>query len=414
MPTRELTRVEAGSAAAIQAVIDSLAGQGGRIVLPEMDITLDRGIELRSGVELAGRGERTVLRKGPGRVYPLTGYHNYGMADVPLQSTARLAVGMTVSVHDNVRKGFYETFARITWIDGNWVGLDHGIEADYAEQEAPRLTTAYPMIFGHRIRDAAVRDLTLDGRRQDQDEDMGGCRGSCVYLYQSRDVEVCGVRERDYLGEGLGFQMCRDIDIRNCRFTGNSGNGMHPGAGSTNARFEDCVSTDNGKSGFYFCVRANHITVRGCTLERNANGVSIGTRDCHNLIESCRIADNKGPGVLARFTPESCRVHSCIVRNCDLAGNTTEEGEGQIAVLSGAHDLLVSGNRVTTPDRGTPAIYVEPGCRGVCCVGNEVHGPGAPVQAPPDSLTDQAPAVVCGHGTATGRDYRHLDPLWPS
>ena len=81
---RELTAEEADSAVAIQNAIHSLGPEGGRIILPAMDVTLDRGLELRSGIELIGQGERTVLRKGPGRVYPLTGYHNYGMHDVPL------------------------------------------------------------------------------------------------------------------------------------------------------------------------------------------------------------------------------------------------------------------------------------------------------------------------------------------
>ena len=87
-----------------------------------MGLSLGRGLELHSGVELVGQGEGTILRKGPGRVYPLSGYHNYGMCDVPLVSAAGLAVGMTVSVLDDERLGFYETFARISWIDGHWVG----------------------------------------------------------------------------------------------------------------------------------------------------------------------------------------------------------------------------------------------------------------------------------------------------
>jgi len=77
---RILTPSEAASAEAI----DALDG-GGRMVLPEMDLMLDRGIELRSNVELAGQGDGTVMRKGPGRVFPLSGYHNYGGLSIDIE-----------------------------------------------------------------------------------------------------------------------------------------------------------------------------------------------------------------------------------------------------------------------------------------------------------------------------------------
>lgn len=152
----ELNRSDCTDAAAVQRAIDTLRATGGVVRLPEVDLPLDRGLELYSGIELTGCGERTILRQAPGRVYPLTGYHNYGMRDVPLSTTEGLSVGMTAAVLDDRRKGFYSTF------------------------------------------------------------------------------------------------------------NGNAGNGLHPGAGSTDALFEDCSGDHNKRAGFFFCVRANHITVRGC------------------------------------------------------------------------------------------------------------------------------------------------------
>ena len=410
MTTRELTTEEAGSAAAIQTAIDSLGRDGGRVVLPAMDLTLDRGIELRSGVVLSGQGEDTTLRKGPGRVYPLSGYHNYGMCDAPLQSTAGLAVGMTVCVLDELRRGFYETFARITWIDGLWVGLDHGIKGDYYADEAPRLTTAHPLVFGHGIADAAVCDLRLEGNRADQEEGIGGCRGGAVYFAASRRIEVTGVRERDFFGEGLGFQMCRDMRIRDCVFDANTGNGLHPGAGSTNCLFESCSSAGNGRSGFFFCVRANHITVRDCTFEGNGLGVSVGTRDCHNVVEACRIVRNRGEGVL--FRPECVspvEVHSVRVADCDIDGNAFEEGEGQVAVHADTHDVVIESNRITgSPGRALPAIYAAPTAREVYCGDNTVSQCEPEVAAETATLAAQRPEITGGYGIAPETAYRHL------
>jgi len=73
---------EVTSAAALQQMVDSLGEAGGRIVLPAMELEMDRGIALGPNVELVGQGRSTVLRKAPGRIYPLAGYHNYGMREV--------------------------------------------------------------------------------------------------------------------------------------------------------------------------------------------------------------------------------------------------------------------------------------------------------------------------------------------
>ena len=410
---RELAGEDAAGAAAIQAAIDSLGSDGGHIVLPAMDLTLDRGIELRSRVELSGQGEGTTLRKGPGRVYPLSGYHNYGMCDVPLRSTQGLAVGMTVCVLDDLRRGFYETFARITWIDGPWVGLDHGTKGDYLAADAPRLTTAHPLVFGHGIAGAAVRDLRLEGSRADQDEGMGGCRGGAIYFAASRDIEITGIRQRDFSGEGLSFQMCRDVVIRDSVFDANSGNGMHPGAGSTNCLFANSSAAGNGRSGFFFCVRANHITVKDCSFEGNGLGVSVGTRDCHNVVESCRILRNSGEGVL--FRPEGVspvEVHSVRIAACEIEGNALEEGEGQVALHADAHDIVIEGNRISgNPDRKQPAVFAAPATRDLYCTDNTIDRCDPPLAAAAASLTAARPEITGGYGTAPETAYRHLTPV---
>jgi hypothetical protein len=405
---RKLTLDEAESGAQIQRTIDDMAREGGRLVLPEMELVLDRGLILRSGVELVGQGKKTVLRKGPGRIYPLSGYHNYGMCDVPLSSAAGLEVGMTVSVHDDrTHGGFYETFATITWIDGDWVGLDHGIEADYGAGDSPCLTTVYPLIFGHGIRDAGVRDLHLEGNRAENEKSMGGCRGGAVYFANSRDVEITGISERDFFGEGLSFQMCRDMRIADCSFDENSGNGLHPGAGSTNALFENCVGAGNEKSGFFFCVRANHITVRGCRFEGNGLGMSIGTRDCHNLIEDCQVRENEAAGILVRATPRPTEVHSCRVRQCRIEGNARSGGRGQVEIVSDAHDLIFEENQIVGEGQKA-GVFAEHSARAIFLEGNRFEGCQSDMTAPSESLTTEKPEIECGYGEWPEEIFRHL------
>ena len=225
----QLTQKQATSAAAIQQAIDSLGPDGGRVVLPEIELLLDRGLELRANVELVGQGLKTLLRKAPGRIYSLSGYHNYGMCDVPLEHTEGLAPGMTVAIRDRAHGGFYETLARITWLDGNWVGLDHGLHSDVHADQEPVLVTAFPLVYGLGVENVAIRSLALDGNRDEQPAGIGACRGAAVYFIGSRNLEVSDVEELGFAGEGLGFQICRDVRILRCRFAHNAGNGFHPG-----------------------------------------------------------------------------------------------------------------------------------------------------------------------------------------
>jgi hypothetical protein len=412
LTTKELDLSEVGSARQLQTVIDDFAvSGGGRLLLPAMDLTLDRGLALPSGIELVGQGPTTILRKGPSRIYPLAGYHNYGMCDVPLVSAEGLEVGMTVSIHDDKGRGFYETFATITWIEDDWVGLNHGIEADYRADDHPCLTTAYPLIFAHNVHDIAVRDMGLVGNSKNSEQSIGACRGAAVYFYQSRGIEVSGVQERDYGGEGLGFQICRDVIIYSCSFSENTGNGLHPGAGSTNVLFEDCDSHNNGNCGFFFCVRANHITVRGSRFSGNGTGVSIGTRDCYNLIEDCTIENNEGAGILARSSPRPVEVHSCHVRGCLISGNAISRGQGQVEIVTEAHDLIFSKNRVAAGDQGgadKPGFFIESTAQQIFLEQNHVQGCCIEIEAKSGSLAETAPSIECGYNTGSEDKYRHL------
>ena len=398
---------ECTSAAAIQAAIDRLALAGGGILqLPELDLTLDRGLELRAGVEVRGSGRNTILRKGPSRVYPLSGYHNYGMRDVPLESAEGLEAGMTVTVFDDKRRWFNATFARITWIDGSWVGLDQGLESDYTAAEHPRLVTTFPLVFGQGIRRSALRDVTLEGNLAANPYVIDGCRNGAVYFADAHEIEVTGVQESGFNGEGLSFQMCSRMTIRDCTFSHNTGNGLHPGAGSTDIRFENCRSEGNGAYGLFFCVRANHITTRGCTFAGNTEaGVSIGTRDCFNLIEDCDIVNNGGPGISVRPDPKPVEVHACTVRECRISQNARTWGRAQIEIAGDACDIVIEksmldgGGRtlgVLTTER-VGAVFLDQNIMLNCEA--ETQGEG---------FTTRRPGFACGADACGPDDYRHL------
>jgi hypothetical protein len=406
----ELSVDQATSAADIQRAIDALGPDGGRVVLPAMEVELDRGLELRSNVTLVGHGRDTLLRKAAGRIYPLSGYHNYGMLDVPLMFTDGLAPGMTVAVRDDRHGGFFETFARITWVEDGWVGLDQGLHSDYHAELNPVLVTAFPLIYAQGAQNVSVRGLTLDGNRELQPAGIGACRGAAIYFLHSHRINVSDVVEQDFAGEGLGFQMCSQVHIRDCRFAGNAGNGYHPGAGSTAASFENCVAERNGAAGFFFCVRANHITVRDCTfVDNDGPGISVGTRDSYNLIEHCLMQGNGDAGLLFRETRRPVEMSQCRVSACRILENGHAGGLGQVAILGDAHDLALESNVIGAAGETGAGIYVAPSATRIWLKDNEIQGGSPTVVAGSASLSPSDPVIACGFDAVTPAHYRHLD-----
>lgn len=409
--TISLKAEEVGSAAAIQEAIDTLGPSGGQVILPAGEIVLDRGIELRSRVTLEGQGPSTVLRKAPGRVYPLSGYHNYGMHDVPLNTTEGLVPGMTVAIRDDQHGGFYETFARILWVEETWIGLNRGLHSDYHADMHPVLVTSYPLIFAIGTEDVAVQSLTLDGNREQQPAGIGACRGAALYAIRTRGLSVAGVEERAFEGEGLGFQMCSDVQIADCRFTDNTGNGYHPGAGSTGVRFDRCLGADNGAAGFFFCVRANHVTVRDSTFEGNrVCGISVGTRDSYNLVERCTMATNDGPGLLFRETAEPAAMHDCQVVACTIVDNARVFGNGQVDILGEAHDLAFVHNEIRGTGASKSGVYVAPSARRIYLADNRISECDPEIDAEVASLATEPLTPAWGADAVEPYHVRHLPP----
>ena len=182
---------------------------------------------------------------------------------------------------------------------------------------------------------------------------------------------------------------------------------MHPGAGSTNVLFEGCGGTNNKRAGLFFCVRANHISVRQCDFKENGLGISIGTRDCHNLIEQCRIEHNDGPGLLLRSTPRPTEAHGIMVRDCLIRANASKEGRGQVELTGDAHELVFSGNQLDG-SAATAGIIVDTTVLGVYLVNNQFSACSTEIVAAESSLVERPPVINYGYGQADEIAFRHL------
>jgi len=397
-----LLEEECQSAEQIQNVINMASEQGGgQIVLPELNLTIDRGLRLYSNITLKGQGDKTILRKAASKTYPLSGYHNYGMMDVPLKFTDGLKPGMTVSIHDDRTGGFAETFAAITWVEDGWVGIDAPLESDYHQDYQPELNTVFPMIYVHNSENVTIKDLLLDGNLGENLVQLGGCRGGCIYFAKSSNITVDNVKQHHFNAEGISFQMCSNVYVRNSEFTSNSSNGMHPGAGSTNVIFENCKGENNNACGFFFCVRANHIDVINCRFSNNNIGISIGERDCFNIIENCKFVDNHNSGIIIRDCNTPIEVHSCLIRNCTFENNGIVDNAPEIQIGKNAHDMIFENNQINLTGSTRPAVAFHPTAENIYLDNTD----GLIINSDEKNLIIEKPNFECGYNAK-------LEPKW--
>ena len=111
-------------------------------------------------------------------------------------------------------------------------------------------------------------------------------------LTKDSDWFEYGVRIKDVSGFAIGggimlrakkgagdWQVCDDVQFRDCKAINNSDLGFHPGSGSQRPVFRNCAARGNSQ-GIFFCWSVSDGLVENCILSENERyGVSIGHRD---------------------------------------------------------------------------------------------------------------------------------------
>ncbi|UCH33656.1 MAG: right-handed parallel beta-helix repeat-containing protein [Armatimonadota bacterium] len=404
---------------AVQAAIDAMAGSGGGIVrvLPGTYV-LDDSVHLRDNVTLIGSGAETILRKGPEVYSKLSEDLGYGHYDVSIAEPDKFRVGMGVTIRDERAVGFYETIATLLWRDGERFGVDHMLNHDYARGCGGEIYTSFAPISAKFVSNVEVRDLVVEGNKDDNPHVLNACRGAGVYLLAARHARVANVVVRDLNGDAIGFQQCTHVAVEDCLMENNTGHGLHPGSGSAGAVMRGCRCIGNGRDGVFFCLRATYSICEECEFIGNGNrGVSIGDRDTNNAIVRCTVSGNLAAGMALRETDQVMAAHTTLVAENAVADNCVESEDAEIAVLAPARDVHILNNRIE--HRGGPrpvfAIKTCPDVRNVHvhanrCTGEfkeeiRVEGDGGGVL-----LSPPATPLPVGPGAAPDHADWHLPP----
>jgi hypothetical protein len=331
---------------AIQAAIDAVAQRGGGTVkILRGTYLLDDSVHLRDNVTLIGSGEDTVLRKGPQVYSRLSADLGYGHYDVSIAEPDKFDVGMGVTIRDDQAFGFYETIATLIWRDGDRFGIDQMLNHDYSRARGGEVYSSFAPISAKFVANVEVRDLVIDGNKDENPRTLNGCRGAGVFLLAVKSAVVANVVVRDLNGDAIGFQQCTSVTIDDCLMENNTGHGLHPGSGSVGGVMRRCRCLGNGHDGVFFCLRATHCVCDACEFIGNGDhGVSIGHRDTNNAIVGCRVASNHGAGIFFREADEVMAPHVTLIADNTVTDNCTEKEDAEILIAAPVRDVHVVNN----------------------------------------------------------------------
>jgi parallel beta-helix repeat protein len=349
----------------IQAGVEYLHRLGGGTLrlLPGV-YTLHNAVYLCPNITLQGSGETTILRKSDSIVTPLTRDSDWFEYGVQVKDARGFTPGGGIMLRSKTGPGDwqYEVLrATVTAIQGDVLLLDQLTGENFWTEKEATAATIFPILTAENVDDVEVRDLVLDGNR-DKNEHINGNFAGAVFIQSCNRWRFENVIARDYNGDGYSFQVCDDIQFRNCRAINNADLGFHPGSGSQRPVFRTCTAKGNSL-GLFFCWSVSDGLVENCTLSENSRfGISIGHRDTDNIIRNCTIERNGEVGILFRKEDSDFRgghrnrIEDCIVRD----NGTGKRGIG-IDIQGKTQDITIRNTRLENTANGNQKTGVRIG-----------------------------------------------------
>jgi hypothetical protein len=332
---------------AIQAAIDYVAGLGGGTVrVGEGRFALRTCLTMRSGVRLAGSGERTVLVLDEGFRTTLSVDGDANQRQVTVADPSGLAIGDRLLIGDEHNgSGFGLTSTQIVGRDGpNTFVISEPLRDDCMVQRHAWVERNVPAIGGWGIRDAAIDGFAIEGNvGHTSCAKRDGCRHGGIYLFECDNIAIRHCTVRNFNGDGISFQVSRKVTVEDCLAEKNAGHGLHPGSGSKEPTVQRNRSIGNGDDGIYVCWRVQHgLFDSNETAGNGGVGISIGHKDSDNLFRGNRMISNKGAGLAFRREDEAMGAHRNV-----FEGNTILDNTGGCILIRGKHDDLVfRGNTI--------------------------------------------------------------------
>lgn len=288
---------------AIQAAVDYVARLGGGTVrLTPGAFRMRNAIYLPSKVRIAGAGDDTILLKEACLETTLDEDSDWYDQEITLKDSTGFELGDGICLQTkNAHNDGLDVLRRtLVARSGNRFKLDRALRENFWTDQAPTISTLFPLLTAENAEDIAIENLALDGNRPNN-PNLNGNYAGCIWMQDCSRIAIRGVTARNYNGDGISWQICHDVTVERCHSHGHAGLGLHPGSGAQRAVIRENVLEDND-IGIFFCWGVKYGLAEKNTLRRNATGVSIGHRDDENLVRDNDILDSGTVGVV--FRPE--------------------------------------------------------------------------------------------------------------
>jgi parallel beta-helix repeat protein len=363
---------------ALQAAVDYVAGLGGGVVeIGAGEFLMRDSLHLRANVTVKGAGAKTVLKKAKGCSAALKLDGDYGEEQFTIGDAAGFEVGDGVAIWDKGANGFHTTVARITGRNGNTFAISLPLNADCMADNGARAATVFPVVSGYHLEGARVEDLVIDGNKA-ENVYLNGCRGGGIFLYRCPGAVIERCVARNYNGDGISFQQCNDVTVRDCVSEGNAGLGLHPGSGSQRPTVRGCLAKNNGEDGLFLCWRVKYGIFEDNILEGNGRfGISIGHKDTDNLLRKNQVRGNQEAGIHFRNETDGMAGHRNRIEENLIENNGTTKPAPGIQVRGETRDLVFKNNvirdtRPTAEQRQLVGISLEEKVGAVTLEGNQI------------------------------------------
>lgn len=335
-------------------------------------------ITLRSGIELAGEGNLSLIRRVPPEESAVMTSINHYERIICVKHPDLFPVGCGITLKGTRRLSKENVTARATVVakNGHQLLIDKPYlgENFWLEEGEVTINTLVPLIYGENLHDLLIRDIRLDGNIPARG--MEYSEGHGLYLKNCQRAIIRNVFSHNNSGDGIGFEISNDVTVENC-LVENNAMSIHAGSGSLRMHVRNNTIRDN-KYGFYYCWGIQQGILENNEIRSNATyGVSIGFHDSHNLIRRNRIIANREVGIEFRA------AHHPAQAPCGdtLEGNQIENNgpkEDALAIRIGytADDIKIIGNKITENRKGrkSTAVLIEKTVKRVRVEKNEIKG----------------------------------------
>lgn len=354
-----------GDHLAIQGAIDYAAGLGGGTVkiLPGRYI-LRNALCLSSHITLEGVAGQTVLRKSPPQTAsPLREDLDWYGWRAELNDTTGWHPGDGVLLESTmIDTGTATQYSRhtVVSVDKSGLGLDSMPRINHWTNKRAKAIQAHSLIEAQRSRSMTVKDLILEGDREN-DPYLDGNIGGAIFLHDCEETLVQNVTIDGFNGDGISWQISHDVEISQCLVRNVTDLGLHPGSGSQRPIMRANTISDC-QTGIYWCWGVKNGIAEANQIERcRLHGISTGHRDTDNVIRHNRIKECGEAGIFFRTerSPEHTS-HRTLVEDNEISWSGTSLSAG-IVLARGVRDARIRNNRVATPPQmSARGLMIDP------------------------------------------------------